>query len=126
LLLDDFSCHGVNEFHHGGVRFVTLDEWVVEFRLFEKLQEIAFFNKFKKSKAFLTWRRVLKRQKFAAASASIMDNSCIFGNVKMRHCFLQVRGQRPLETDVMIFKNIAFLTQNKAKLCKKFAYNIGF
>ena len=70
---------------------MNLDEWQVEFRLFEKLQKITFFKKFKKSKAFLTWRRVLKRQKFIAASLSIVENSCIFGNAKMRHCFLQVQ-----------------------------------
>lgn len=35
-------------------------------------------------------RRILKRQKFIAASQAIMENSCIFGNLKMRHCFLQV------------------------------------
>lgn len=47
--------YGINEFHLGGVRFLTLDEWMTEFDLYEKLQKINFFKKFKKSKSFLTW-----------------------------------------------------------------------
>ncbi len=59
-----FSSHGVNEFHHGGVRFVTLDEWQTEFELFEKLQKICFFKRFKKSKAFLTWSQYFNKHFF--------------------------------------------------------------
>ena len=73
------------------VRFVTIDEWLREFDLFEKLRQISFFRGFKLTKAFQTWKRVVKRAAFLTASQTIIENSCILGtNARMRDCFLQV------------------------------------
>ena len=88
----------MNEFHwnpaNGGVaevRFVTIDEWLREFNLFEKLRQIAFFRGFKLTKSFQTWKRVVKRAAFITASQTLIENSCILGtNSRMRDCFLQV------------------------------------
>ncbi len=74
----------------GDVRFVDLKAWVGEFTNYEKLRSIAFFKRFKKTKSFQTWKCVIKRQKFTSASLRMKESSCIFGNMKMRHCFMQV------------------------------------
>ena len=87
------SSHGMNEFHSTSeVRFLSLDEWLAEFRLYEEIKGLAFFQRFKKTKAFQTWKRVVKRQKFANASSVLLESSCILGNEdpKMRDAFLQV------------------------------------
>ena len=82
----------MTSFLFGDVRYLTLDQWVAEYRNFEKLRTIPFFHRFKKTKSFQTWKRVVKRQKFISASQKLTDKSCIFGNPKMRHCFLQVQS----------------------------------
>ena len=95
-----FSVYGLNEFYGnpsvvGGVaevRFVTIDEWLREFTLFEKLRQISFFHGFKLTKSFQTWKRVVKRAAFLTSSQKLIENSCILGtNTRMRDCFLQVR-----------------------------------
>ena len=81
------------------VRFVTIDEWLREFDLFEKLRQISFFRGFKLTKAFQTWKRVVKRAAFLTASQTIIENSCILGtNARMRDCFLQV-----IHTFILVF-----------------------
>ena len=95
-----FSTYGLNEFHRnsinggvGEVRFVSIDEWLREFDLFEKLRQISFFRGFKLTKSFQTWKRVVKRAAFITASQTLTENSCILGtNTRMRDCFLQVRA----------------------------------
>ena len=100
------SVSGLNEFYWNpvsgsltDVRFVTIDEWLREFDLFEKLRQISFFRGFKLTKAFQTWKRVVKRAAFLTASQTIIENSCILGtNARMRDCFLQV-----IYTFILIF-----------------------
>ena len=85
----------MNEFFSNlEVRFVSLDEWRNEFQLYEKLKTLNFFKRFKKTKAFQTWKRVVKRQKFTNASNKLLENSCVFGlsDPKMRDAFLQVQA----------------------------------
>ena len=41
---------GVTGFLHGEVRFLSLDQWVDEYRNYEKLRTIPFFFRFKKTK----------------------------------------------------------------------------
>ena len=65
------SLTGVTSFLFGDVRFLTLDQWVSEYRNFEKLRTIPFFHRFKKTKSFQTWKRVVKRQKFISASQKL-------------------------------------------------------
>ena len=87
------SSHGMNEFDScGDVRFVDLGQWLTEFRLYEDIRRLSFFQSFKKTKAFQTWKRVVKRQKFANASTKLLETSCILGlaDPKMREAFLQV------------------------------------
>ena len=99
LYFSSSSSYGLNEFHrnaHNGgvaeVRFVSLDEWLREFDLFEKLRQISFFRGFKLTKSFQTWKRVVKRAAFITSSQTLIENSCILGtNTRMRDCFLQVR-----------------------------------
>jgi len=89
------SCHGMNEFHSTSeVRFVSLDEWLSEFRLYSDMKGLSFFASFKKTKAFQTWKRVVKRQKFSNAKSQLQDASCILGShdPKMRDAFLQVQA----------------------------------
>ena len=65
-----------------------------EFRLYEDIRRLSFFQSFKKTKAFQTWKRVVKRQKFANASTKLLETSCILGlaDPKMREAFLQVQA----------------------------------
>ena len=89
------SSHGMNEFDScGDVRFVDLEQWLTEFRLYEDIRRLSFFQSFKKTKAFQTWKRVVKRQKFANASTKLLETSCILGlaDPKMREAFLQVQA----------------------------------
>ncbi len=72
--------------------FLSLEEWVDEYRNYEKLRSISFFFRFKKTKSFKTWKCVVKRQKFTSAYKRLSETSCIFGSSKMRHCFLQVQA----------------------------------
>ena len=74
---------------------VTRPGWLLkEFRLYEDIRRLSFFQSFKKTKAFQTWKRVVKRQKFANASTKLLETSCILGLVdpKMREAFLQVQA----------------------------------
>lgn len=86
------SVTGVTSFLLGEVGFLSLDQWVAEYWNYEKLRTISFFFRFKKSKSFETWKCVVKRQKFVSASKKLAETSSIFGNAKMRHCFMQVQG----------------------------------
>ena len=95
------SSTGLTSFHFGDVRFLTLDQWVAEFRNYERLCTIPFFFRFKKTKSFQTWKRIVKRQKFVSATKKLSESSCIFGNPKMRHCFLQVQSLVGKLTDMV-------------------------
>ena len=112
-----YSLTGVTSFLFGDVRYLTLDQWVAEYRNFEKLRTIPFFHRFKKTKSFQTWKRVVKRQKFISASQKLTDKSCIFGNPKMRHCFLQVQslGKSFFSSvfNIRMTKNSMFFLRNK-------------
>jgi len=48
------SSTGLTSFHFGDVRFLTLDQWVAEFRNYERICTIPFFLRFKKTKSFQT------------------------------------------------------------------------
>ena len=76
----------------GDVRFISLEDWVGEYANYEKLRSIPFFMRFKTTKSFQTWKCVIKRQKFVTSSQKLKESSCIFGNIKMRHCFMQVKA----------------------------------
>ena len=123
---------GVTSFLFGDVRFLTLDQWVAEYRNFEKLCTIPFFHRFKKTKSFQTWKRVVKRQKFLNSTQKLTDNSCIFGNTKMRHCFLQVQSLVGRLVDMGITEILPrktyevdeFFTRQKS-LISDFATNFG-
>lgn len=69
---------------------MTTEEWLREYDLYSRLKRVSLFNCFRLTKTFQTWKRVVKRQKFASASRSLVETSAIFGDVKMRDCFLQV------------------------------------
>ena len=101
------SSTGLTSFHFGDVRFLTLDQWVAEFRNYERLCTIPFFFRFKKTKSFQTWKRIVKRQKFVSATKKLSENSCIFGNAKMRHCFLQVQSLVGKLTDMGVTEILA-------------------
>ena len=54
LSLSNCSSTGLTSFHFGDVRFLTLDQWVAEFRNYERICTIPFFLRFKKTKSFQT------------------------------------------------------------------------
>lgn len=41
---------------------------------------IRFFRQFRLAKTFVTWKSVVRRQRFRARTRQITDNSCLFGN----------------------------------------------
>ena len=117
-----FSSYGMNEFHTTSeVKFVTLDEWLREFDLYEKLADVPFFKRFKKAKAFQTWKKVVKRQKFVNASLKILENSCVFGaaDPKMRDAFCQVQSLVGKLTDMGITEILPRKTYNIKDLFSK-------
>lgn len=86
------SSRGVNEFHKSDVRFVSLDNWVLEHERYETLLKIRLFVQFRLAKTFGTWKNVVRRQKFAKAARSLEENSCVLGNRHMRVCYLKLQS----------------------------------
>ena len=126
------SSTGLTSFHFGDVRFLTLDQWVAEFRNYERICTIPFFLRFKKTKFFQQWKRIVKRQKFVSATKKLSENSCIFGNSKMRHCFLQVQSLVGKLTDMGVTEILARKTYDlddffsrQLTLVANFATNFG-
>jgi hypothetical protein len=127
-----FSTYGVNEFFLGDVRFIELDKWLAEYKNYERLRVIPFFLHFKMTKSFQTWKRVVKRQKFISASQRLKEGSCIFGNTKMRHCFLQVQTLVGRLTDMGVTEILPRKTYDlndffsrQLTLVSEFANNFG-
>ena len=87
-----FSARGVNEFFKSDVRFLSLDEWQTEYNRYKTLVKLDFFRQFRLMKAFRTWRKTVRRQKFSGASRSLQEKSCIFGNKYMRGCYIKTRN----------------------------------
>ena len=86
------SARGVNEFHKSDVRFVSLDNWILEHERYETLLKIRLFVQFRLAKTFGTWKNVVRRQKFAKAARSLEENSCVLGNRHMRVCYLKLQS----------------------------------
>ena len=62
------------------VSFVKLDRWVREFELYRSLCQVRFFRQFRLTKTFLTWKGVVRRQRFRDRTRMLTENSCLFGN----------------------------------------------
>ena len=80
----------------------------------------------------LQWKRIVKRQKFVSATKKLSENSCIFGNSKMRHCFLQVQSLVGKLTDMGVTEILARKTYDlddffsrQLTLVSNFATNFG-
>ena len=80
----------------------------------------------------LQWKRIVKRQKFVSATKKLSENSCIFGNAKMRHCFLQVQSLVGKLTDMGVTEILARKTYDledffsrQQTLVSNFATNFG-
>ena len=86
------SARGVNEFHKSDVRFVSLDNWILEHERYQTLLKIRLFVQFRLAKTFGTWKNVVRRQKFAKAARSLEENSCVLGNRHMRVCYLKLQS----------------------------------
>ena len=86
------SARGVNEFHKSDVRFVPLDNWILEHERYETLLKIRLFVQFRLAKTFGTWKNVVRRQKFSKAARSLEENSCVLGNRHMRACYLKLQS----------------------------------
>lgn len=66
------SSRGINEFLGGEVRFLSLARWIREYECYNTLRHrIAFFRQFRVAKTFLTWKSLVRRQKFVKTTRQL-------------------------------------------------------
>ncbi|XP_014666809.1 PREDICTED: dynein heavy chain 6, axonemal-like [Priapulus caudatus] len=84
------SPHGVTHITDHESEFTSLERWTHEFHYFQKLVKIPTFRLFRKWKAFTTWRRNVRRNKFNTCRNQLRENLFIV-NPCLRPALLNVR-----------------------------------
>eukprot|EP01060_Flectonema_neradi_P004124 TRINITY_DN12705_c0_g1_i2.p1 TRINITY_DN12705_c0_g1~~TRINITY_DN12705_c0_g1_i2.p1 ORF type:complete len:4231 (+),score=761.72 TRINITY_DN12705_c0_g1_i2:111-12803(+) len=81
---------GVTHVQCGEADFLPLDQWMTEHNVFQKILQIGFFSKYRRWKAFYTWRKQVRRTRITAFKSFLEDNLFIL-NPDLSPPQLQVR-----------------------------------
>lgn len=55
------SSRGIQQYHDGDIRFLSMEEWQREFKLYEKIIKIEFFKNYKIWKSFSVWKKLMRQ-----------------------------------------------------------------
>ncbi|CAK92427.1 unnamed protein product (macronuclear) [Paramecium tetraurelia] len=84
------SAKGITYFQNDDATFLTIEEWQREAKLYQDLQKIDFFRKYKLWKNFFLWKRLM-RKNILAKNQDLMISNMFSTDKQLRITLLEVR-----------------------------------
>jgi hypothetical protein len=115
------SSRGIVHTVDGDETFITLDEWEREYKIFNKLKYIKFFNHYKLWKNFMLWRKLRRRTNFKK-KRNYLEKNLFLIDEKLSLPLLDIKS---ICFDVQLRANMIDLKSNQPKLISQFEQGLN-